>query len=60
VFAYGLDLFVTRVAPSNTFDILNENFNKAQLILTISGLAVAIMVTKPITLRKRLRERWYE
>jgi hypothetical protein len=60
VFAYGLDLFVTRVAPSNTFDVLSENFNKAQLILTISGLAVAIIVTKPITARKRLRERWYE
>ena len=27
VFAYGLDLFFTRVAPSNTFDVLSESFN---------------------------------
>ena len=60
VFAYGLDLFFTRVAPSGTFDILSENFNKAQLVLTISGLAVAIVVTKPMVARKRLRERWYQ
>ncbi len=44
VFAYGLDLFSSRIAPSKTFDVLNENFNKAQLVLTIGGLVVAIMV----------------
>ncbi|KAG5641215.1 hypothetical protein DXG03_005748 [Asterophora parasitica] len=37
VFAYGLDMFLTRVAPSNTFDVLSENFNKAQLVLTVAG-----------------------
>jgi len=60
VFAYGLDLFVTRVSPSGTFDVLSENFNKAQLVLTIVALAVAIVVTKPMVQRKRLRERWYQ
>lgn len=60
VFAYGLDMFLTRVAPSNTFDVLSENFNKAQLILTVSGLAIAIMITKPMVRRKWLRERWYQ
>ncbi|KAF7371106.1 hypothetical protein MSAN_00745500 [Mycena sanguinolenta] len=59
VFAYGLDLFFTRVAPSNTFDILNKNFNKAQLVLTVSGLALGIVIAKPMVRRKRLRERWY-
>ena len=59
VFAYGLDLFSTRVTPSNTFDVLSENFNKAQLVLTISGLALAILITKPMVKNKRLRERWY-
>lgn len=58
VFAYGLDLFHTRIAPSGTFDVLSENFNKAQLVLTIIGLAGAIVVTKPMVQRKRLRERW--
>jgi hypothetical protein len=60
VFAYGLDLFLTRVAPSSTFDILNKNFNKAQLVLTVSGLALGIIITKPMVRRKRLRERWYQ
>jgi hypothetical protein len=52
-------VFLTRVAPSSTFDILNKNFNKAQLVLTISGLAVGIFIAKPMVRRKRLRERWY-
>lgn len=59
VFVYGLDLFFTRIAPSGTFDVLSENFNKVQLVLTVAGLGIAIMVTKPMVRRKRLRERWY-
>lgn len=59
VVAYGLDLFSTRVTPSNTFDILSENFNKAQLVLTVAGLALAIVITKPMVMKKKLRERWY-
>ncbi|KAF4611826.1 hypothetical protein D9613_004025 [Agrocybe pediades] len=43
VFAFGLDMFLTRVAPSNTFDVLSENFNKVQLVLTVTGLAAAIL-----------------
>jgi len=59
IFASGLDLFLTRVAPSRTFDVLSEGFNKAQLVLTIVGLAVAIAVTRPMVSKKRLRDRWY-
>ncbi|KAG0701737.1 hypothetical protein DFH29DRAFT_982585 [Suillus ampliporus] len=50
VFVYGLDLFFTRIAPSGTFD----------LVLTVTGLGIVIMVTKPMVGRKRLRERWYQ
>ncbi|KAL5498433.1 hypothetical protein ACEPAH_2575 [Sanghuangporus vaninii] len=60
IFAYGgLDLFASRVAPSHTFDVLSENFNKLQLVLTIVGLSVAILVTRPIVRNKRLKEQWY-
>ena len=59
VFAYGLDMFLTRVAPSNTFDVLSENFNKAQLVITITGLLIAILITRPMVQRKKLREKWY-
>lgn len=60
ILAFGLDMFLTRVAPSNTFDVLNENFNKLQLVLTVSGLLLSIVITKPMVHRKRLRERWYQ
>ncbi|KAF8153864.1 hypothetical protein B0H34DRAFT_661928 [Crassisporium funariophilum] len=60
VFAFGLDMFLTRVAPSNTFDVLSENFNKVQLVFTVSGLILAILVTRPMVQRKRLREKWYQ
>jgi len=59
VFAHGLDLFFTRISPSGTFDLLSENFNKAQLIFTIAGLTAAIMITKPMVRNKRLKEKWY-
>ncbi|KAM6494743.1 hypothetical protein JOM56_009366, partial [Amanita muscaria] len=26
-FAHGMDLFLTRVSPSGTFDVLSESFN---------------------------------
>lgn len=60
VLAVGTDLFLTRVSTSGTFDVLSENFNKAQLVLTVVGLAVAIAITKPMVRRKKLRERWYQ
>jgi len=59
VFGHGLDLFFSRVSPSGTFDLLSENFNKAQLVLTLVGLAGAIMITRPMVRRKKLREKWY-
>lgn len=60
IFAYGLDMFLTRVAPSNTFDVLNENFNKAQLVFTVSGLLAAILITRPMVQRKKLKEKSYQ
>jgi ER membrane protein complex subunit 1 len=59
VFGYGLDLIFTRVSPSGRFDLLSEGFNKAQLVFTCLGLGAAIMVTRPMMKRKKLREKWY-
>lgn len=60
LFAYGLDLFMTRgLNPSGSFDILSDNFNKAQLLLTLAGLSVGIFVAKPAVTRKKLNARWY-
>jgi hypothetical protein len=57
--AYGLDLFYTRVTPSGTFDLLGAGFNKMQLMLTIIGLSVAIVIVRPLVARKQLHAHWY-
>jgi hypothetical protein len=48
VFAYGLDVFGTRVAPSLPFDILGTSFNKLSLVGTVFGLWVGVIVIAPI------------
>lgn len=59
VLSEGLDMFLTRTAPSGTFDLLSEGFNKKQLVLTIAGLVVGILVTRPIVRKKRLNSKWF-
>ena len=59
VFAYGLDWFMTRVAPSGSFDVLSEEFNKLQLVLTVLGLGAAIAITRPLVRAKIRKAKWY-
>ncbi|KAK3005418.1 hypothetical protein RJ639_016321 [Escallonia herrerae] len=58
VFAYGVDLFFTRLAPSRTYDSLTEDFSYALLLITIVALVVAIIVTWVLSERKELQEKW--
>ncbi|KAL2346918.1 hypothetical protein Fmac_000918 [Flemingia macrophylla] len=58
VFAYGVDLFFTQVAPSRTYDSLTEDFSYALLLLTIVALVAAIFVTWVLSERKDLQEKW--
>ncbi|KAF5207425.1 Er membrane protein complex subunit [Thalictrum thalictroides] len=58
VFAYGVDLFFTRIAPSRTYDSLTEDFSYALLLLTIIGLVAAIFVTWVLSEKKDLRDKW--
>lgn len=48
VFAYGVDVFGTRVAPSMAFDILGKGFNKVNLLLTVVALGVGVGVLAPM------------
>ena len=48
VFAYGLDIFGTRVAPSFAFDILGKGFNKISMLLTVVGLFVGVLFVAPL------------
>ncbi|KAJ1299996.1 hypothetical protein OPQ81_011830 [Rhizoctonia solani] len=60
VLAYGLDLFHTRVTPSGTFNLLGSGFNKLQLLLTIVGLSVAIVIVRLLVARKQQHAQWYQ
>lgn len=58
VFAYGLDIFGTRVTPSFAFDILSSSFNKVQLSLTVIGLFVGVIVSAPFIQKKQTNMLW--
>lgn len=48
IFAYGGDIFGTRVAPSQTFDILGKGFSKLQLLATVLALGVGVAILAPM------------
>ncbi|KZF23046.1 DUF1620 domain protein [Xylona heveae TC161] len=58
VFAYGLDVFGTRVAPSRQFDILGKEFGKVQLIGTVLAVAAGVAILAPMVRRKQINAQW--
>ncbi|XP_062101167.1 uncharacterized protein LOC133807046 isoform X1 [Humulus lupulus] len=58
VFAYGVDLFYTRTAPSRTYDSLTDDFSYALLLITIVVLIAAIFVTWILSEKKDLQDKW--
>ncbi|TYG38545.1 hypothetical protein ES288_D13G232700v1 [Gossypium darwinii] len=58
VFAHGVDLFFTQLAPSRTYDSLTDDFNYALLLITIVALVAAISLTWTLSERKELQENW--
>jgi len=58
VLALGLDLFFTRVTPSNTFDSLTDEFSYGTVAMAIAALSVATLVMSQLARRKALMERW--
>jgi hypothetical protein len=54
VFAYGVDVFGTRVAPSFLFDILGKGFNKVSLIGTVLALLAGVVMLAPIVSAPRI------
>ncbi|KAE9365198.1 DUF1620-domain-containing protein [Stipitochalara longipes BDJ] len=58
VFAYGIDVFGTRVAPSAAFDILGKSFNKMSLVATVAALGVGVAVLGPMVRKKQINGRW--
>ncbi|PQE18053.1 ER membrane complex subunit 1 protein [Rutstroemia sp. NJR-2017a BVV2] len=48
VFAYGIDIFGTRVTPSAAFDILGKSFNKLSLVTTVLALGAGVTIVAPM------------
>ena len=58
MFAYGLDLSYTRLAPSKSFDMLDDDFSYALLVATLlgmAGLGVYLQITKQ---QNELARKW--
>lgn len=58
VFAYGIDVFGTRVMPSLAFDVLNKGFNKLSLVATVLGLSATVLALAPMVRKKQINARW--
>lgn len=58
VFAFGGDLFGTRLAPSMAFDILGKGFGKVQLVLTVVGLTIGTLFVAPMVRKRQIDSRW--
>ena len=58
VCAWGVDVWCSRVTPSGTFDLLNEEFNAPFLLLTVTAVIAAIVATRQMAKRKELHSAW--
>ncbi|KAL5105218.1 ER membrane protein complex subunit 1 [Taenia crassiceps] len=58
VFAHGLDLFFTRIAPSKTYDMLRDDFDYCFIAMIVVGMTIASYVTKHFATRRELARAW--
>jgi hypothetical protein len=58
VFAYGLDIFFTRVFPSKTFDMLREDFDYFFITVLVFGLLVGTFLAKKLASSSNLKKAW--
>lgn len=58
MFAHGLDLFYTRLAPSKTFDELPDDFPFALLVIIVVGMAGGCAALSVLNQRSALKKKW--
>lgn len=58
VFAYGLDLYWTRITPSRMFDVLKEDFDYWFILGTLGILVLVTIVSQRLASIKMLRQAW--
>ena len=56
--AHGLDTYFTRMHPSRSYDLLDEEFSFLLLLVTIGALAAAAMVTEGLASKADINRRW--
>ena len=58
VLAHGLDVFVTRVQPSRTFDLIPDDFPYAFLITVTLVLAIAALALRRVEASSTVTKKW--
>lgn len=58
VFVYGLDIFVTRVSPSKTFDLLKEDFDYFMITAVLVLLTSTSYIVKHFASKKVIKQAW--
>ncbi|XP_058063003.1 ER membrane protein complex subunit 1 isoform X1 [Anopheles bellator] len=58
VLVHGLDLFVTRVSPSKTFDLLKEDFDYFLITIVLIVLTTTSCVVKQLASKKIVKQAW--
>jgi hypothetical protein len=58
LFAYGHDIYITIVTPSDTFDRLKDSFSKSLLLITLISLFLATIATAKWVRRKQFYAYW--
>lgn len=51
-------MFVTRVAPSKTFDLLKEDFDYILISIVLVALSLASVVVRHLSARKAIKQAW--
>ncbi|TNN16586.1 ER membrane protein complex subunit 1 isoform 1 [Schistosoma japonicum] len=58
VFAYGLDLFFTRISPSQTYDLLKEDFDYTAIATVTLGMIIASIICCRLATRRAVLRAW--
>lgn len=58
IFAYGLDIYFTRVFPSKTFDLLREDFDYLFVSTLMFGLLIGTFLSKKLASSSNLGKAW--
>lgn len=55
---FTIDFYVTRVAPSKSYDLLKDDFDYFLISSVLIGLIVASFVVKQMSVKKALKQAW--